>query len=359
MGAAAQAGAVSVLVAESHRTVAQALTELVGLLGYARVDATVTTGDEVLGVGVKLQPDVALLDLDLSPNCELVRSLHQQCPDLRIIMLADRAQDNTGGLVQAMAHGAVGAIYKESSFEELGRALEFSSSATPIVPDEATGMLLESYLGALADKRQRDVAMIQALAAAVEVRDLTTGRHLHRVTKLAEECLQEIDRELAANEDVGYGFLLHDVGKIGIPDAILNKPGPLDDSEWEVMQRHPELGVGIVEPASLSEAATEIILSHHERWDGGGYPHGLAKEEIPITARAFSVADAYDAMTSDRPYRAAMSHGDAIQIIRGNAGKLFDPDMVEVVTAVAGESDHGRIAADAVIDLTQEVPSQI
>ena len=347
---------VSVMVAESHRTVAQALTKLIGLLGYARVDATVTTGAEVLGMGNKLRPDVALVDLDLSPNCELVLALHKQCPELRIIMLADRAQQNTHRLVQAMTNGAVGAIFKESSFEELGRALEFSSSQTPVLPNEATGMLLESYLGALSDKRARDLAMIEALAGALEARDQATGEHLHRVTSLAQECLKIADPELAVNEDVRFGFMLHDVGKIGIPDAILNKPGPLDSSEWRVMKRHPEIGVDIVAPVGLSSMATDIILCHHERWDGGGYPNRLAKEEIPLAARAFSVADAYDAMTSDRPYRAAMTHGDAIMIIQANAGKRFDPDMVDVVMALAGPVSEGTapesVQLDPVIDLT-------
>lgn len=342
---------VSVMVAESHRTVAQALTKLIGLLGYARVDATVTTGAEVLGMGTKLRPDIALVDLDLSPNCELVLALHKKCPELRIIMLADRAQQNTHRLVQAMANGAVGAIYKESSFEDLGRALEFSSSETPVLPHEATGMLLSSYLGALSEKRTRDLAMIETLAGALEARDQTTGEDLHRLTKLAQDCLGEADPELAVNEDIRFGFMLHDVGKIGVPDAILNKPGPLDSSEWRVMKRHPEIGVEIVDPVGLSPVATDVILCHHERWDGGGYPNKLAKEEIPLAARAFSVADAYDAMTSDRPYRPAMSRGDALMIIQANAGKRFDPDMVDVVMAMAGPTSELPLD-DSVIDLT-------
>ena len=344
------AAQVSVMVAESHRTVAQALTKLIGLLGYARVEATVTTGAEVLGIGNKMRPDIALIDLDLSPNCELVKALHAQNPELRIIMLADRAQQNAGDLVKAMTNGAVGAIYKESSIEELGRALEFSTSSTPVVPTEATGMLLESYVGALSDKRQRDVAMIKALAGALEARDQATGEHLHRVTELAQQCLEKVDQDLAVNEEVKFGFMLHDVGKIGIPDAILNKPGPLDSSEWRVMRRHPEIGVEIVDPVNLSSLSTDVILCHHERWDGGGYPNGLKGEEIPIAARAFSVADAYDAMTSDRPYRPAMSRGDAMMIIQANAGKRFDPDMVDVAMSIAGPPSEPSM--DGFIDLT-------
>jgi putative two-component system response regulator len=194
--------------------------------------------------------------------------------------------------------------------------------------------------------------MIEALAAAVEVRDQCTGEHLQRVTALAQKCLEEAEPSLAMSPDVRYGFMLHDVGKIGVPDAILNKPGPLDRTEWSVMQRHPQIGVDIVGPVGLSDRATQIILCHHERWNGSGYPNGLSKDEIPLTARAFAVADAYDAMTSDRPYRNAMSRGDALQIIKASAGRTFDPDMVDVLVGVAMTEDGAGDFDETIIDLT-------
>ncbi|HET7483156.1 MAG TPA: HD domain-containing phosphohydrolase [Actinomycetota bacterium] len=338
-----------VLVAESHRTVAQALTQLVGELGHACVTGTATTPPETFDLAVRLQPDVALVDLELSPDCSLVTAIHRFCPDVRIVVLADRNERASDLVVRAMASGAVGAIYKEATLEELQRAVRISTSKTPVVPEDATGVLLESYIDALTEKRNRDVAMIKALAGAVEIRDSGTGQHLHRVTTLARACLAQIDPDLASNEEIGFGFLLHDVGKIGIPDAILNKPGPLTADEWKVMRRHPQLGLDIVGPVGLSSAATDIILCHHERWDGTGYPHKLVGEEIPLAARVFAVADSYDAMTSDRPYRLAMTPGDARQIIKSQAGRLFDPDMVDALLCVTTGAEAPRPAA--VIDL--------
>jgi putative nucleotidyltransferase with HDIG domain len=318
-----------VLIAERQKTVAKALAQIVTETDATSIAAAVGTAGDALDVASKLQPDVAIVDLDLSPDCSLVAGLHALCPETRIIVLSDRQADQGEAMVKALASGAVGAMYKEESLEQLRKAMHVSSRATPIMAEEAAGLLLGSYLEAMTDKRERDVATIQALAAAVEARDCGTGRHLKRVTDLAVRCMSEVDKKLAANEELAYGFLLHDVGKIGIPDAVLNKPGPLDEKEWASMRRHPEIGLEIVNPIGFSPVATDVILSHHERWDGAGYPFGLAGEEIPLTARAFSVADAYDAMTSDRPYRGAMPKEEAVSVIRLDRGARFDPDVVD------------------------------
>lgn len=318
-----------VLVAERHRTVGQALTALVDSLGGAQVTALARDAQEAIDLGSRLNPDVAIVELGLSPNCSLVAGLHALCPDTRIIVLGTREGD-ANDLVRALAAGAVGAIYKEASVDSLQRALSSSTRSAPVLADEASGVLLNCYMDVLTEKRKKDVAMIESLAAAVEARDASTGRHLDRVTALASECISVIDSDLATIEEIGYGFMLHDVGKIGIPDAILNKPGPLDADEWAIMRRHPELGVKIVEPAGFSEATTEIILCHHEHWDGDGYPNRLRAEEIPLTARAFAVADAYDALTSDRPYRKAVTKEEALDEIKDESGTTFDPDIVDL-----------------------------
>lgn len=323
--------AIKVLIAERHRTFGDSLARIIESSGNAEVTAQVTTtAEEALESGRKAAPDVALVDLALSPDCGLVTALHYLSPETRIVVMSERAAPATG-VIDALASGAVGAIYRDASMEELRRILASSSRHSPAVPGEATAILLDSYLTSLADRRHRDLATIEALAAAVEVRDLETGQHLRRVTSLAERCLNEIDSDLASNEEVQFGFTLHDVGKIGVPDAILMKPGSLTANEWKAMQKHPELGVKIVKPIGFSSAATDIILNHHERFDGGGYPQGLAGDEIAITARAFSVVDAFDAMTSDRPYRSAMSTADALEVLDRNAGTQFDPDVVKVL----------------------------
>jgi putative nucleotidyltransferase with HDIG domain len=300
----------------------------------ANIAAAVGTVREALDVGAKLNPDVAIVDLEVTPDCSLVAGLHALCPETRIIVLSDRGADQGELMVRALASGAVGAMYKEDSLDHLYKAVHVSTRSTPVLAEEAAGLLLNSYLDAMNDKRERDIATIQALAAALEARDYGTGRHLKRVTDLACSCMSKIDENLLANEELRYGFILHDVGKIGIPDAILNKPGPLDDREWDSMRQHPEIGVRIVTPIGFSPVATDVILSHHERWDGSGYPHGLAGDEIPITARAFSVADAFDAMTSDRPYRAAMSKNNVKDVIRLDKGRRFDPSVVDAFLEV-------------------------
>jgi hypothetical protein len=174
-------------------------------------------------------------------------------------------------------------------------------------------------------------ATAAALAQAIEARDSGTGGHVHRVTALAQVLLEAVDPVQAADEHLSFGFLLHDVGKIGVPDAILRKPGPLDEHERQIMDAHPEIGHGIVEQAGFAPLVGEIVLTHHERWDGLGYPRGLAGEQIPLATRLFAIADALDAMTSDRPYRQGMSLEDAFAEILRHSGTQFDPRAVEAL----------------------------
>jgi response regulator RpfG family c-di-GMP phosphodiesterase len=319
------------MIAERHRTIAQSLSSLVGELGNAEVVAEVGTAAEALEISQALAPDVAIIDLELSPSCSLISMMSERSPDTRIVILGDRDRGTPLGLVNALASGAVGAIYRdEMSIGDLVRAVHSSSRKRPVVADEAAGVLLSSYVDALSDKRQRDYSVIHALAAAVEARDSGTGQHLYRVTDLALRCLTELDENMARNEEVQYGFTLHDVGKIGVPDEILNKPGPLSAYELSIMRTHPELGAKIVEPIGFSSATMGVILHHHEKWDGMGYPKMLKGTEIPLAARTFAVADAYDAMTSERPYRMAMTDDEAIRIILDEREKAFDPDIVDV-----------------------------
>jgi ribonuclease P protein subunit RPR2 len=137
-----------------------------------------------------------------------------------------------------------------------------------------------------------------------------------------------------------FGFLLHDVGKVAIPDAILHKPGPLTDEERRLMQQHPLIGAEIVRGIDFLGDAAAVVRSHHERWDGNGYPDGLAGEAIPLAARVFAVADVLDALTTDRPYRPASAIADAREMIVADAGRHFDPAAIEAFCRVS----DGRIA---------------
>jgi HD-GYP domain-containing protein (c-di-GMP phosphodiesterase class II) len=143
-----------------------------------------------------------------------------------------------------------------------------------------------------------------------------------------------IARHLGFSEEsmvqVRRGAILHDVGKMGIPDTILLKPGPLDSQEWEIMQRHPKYAYDMLSHIEYLKPSLTIPLFHHEKWDGTGYPEGLKGEEIPLEARIFAVVDVYDALTSDRPYRPAWDKDRAIEYIREQSGRHFDPQVVEL-----------------------------
>jgi HD-GYP domain-containing protein (c-di-GMP phosphodiesterase class II) len=171
---------------------------------------------------------------------------------------------------------------------------------------------------------------VRALAAALELRDDETGGHAERVTRLALELARSIDPDLLDDPQLEYGFLLHDLGKIGVPDSILLKPGPLTARERETMRDHPILGERIVARVPyLRGTARQIVAAHHERWDGGGYPRRLRALDIPRCARIFAVVDAFDAMTNERPYRAAMKIDLALAEIERCRESQFDPLVVE------------------------------
>src|ERR671910_1458200 len=171
---------------------------------------------------------------------------------------------------------------------------------------------------------------VSALATALGTKDTGTRQHSQRVQRYALELARSIDPELASDPALEYGFLLHDIGKIGVPDQILLKPAPLSEAEWRLMKAHTVLGAQMIGGVNfLQEAGVQVVRSHHERWDGTGYPDGLAGEEIPLGARIFAVADAVDAITNNRPYRDAQSWRVCRHEIVAEKGKQFDPAVVE------------------------------
>jgi response regulator RpfG family c-di-GMP phosphodiesterase len=219
---------------------------------------------------------------------------------------------------------------------------------------EQQAKLLE---GLLRDLRESYEASLDAMVSAIESRDCETKHHCRRVQVYAVMLAQRLDVTPEALVDISYGSLLHDVGKIGVPDAILLKPGKLTDGEWEVMRRHTVIGHQMISKIKFLRGAADIVLHHHERWDGGGYPTGIAGEEIPLGARIFSIIDTYDAMTSKRPYKEALPIATARAEIERCAGTQFDPRIVkeflripdeDLIEARAGvESEKAAAAAEA------------
>lgn len=178
------------------------------------------------------------------------------------------------------------------------------------------------------------MATVRALANAVERRDAYTGKHAERVAAYGLEIARAAGLRLADDPEIEFGFLLHDVGKVGVPDAILFKPAPLNDEERALMERHPVIGWEILRDVEFLGEAKEVVRSHHERWDGRGYPDRLAGEDIPIAARVFAVADTLDALTTDRPYRPGSTFAHAREILRSGAGTQFDPAAIAAYEAV-------------------------
>jgi putative nucleotidyltransferase with HDIG domain len=193
--------------------------------------------------------------------------------------------------------------------------------------------------------RRSYMATVRALSNAVEARDAYTGKHAERVAAYGLELARKFPSDLVLTPELEFGFLLHDVGKVAIPDAILYKPSPLDDNERALMSRHPVIGAEIVQGIEFLGEAADVVRSHHERWDGTGYPDRLAADRIPMAARVFSVADVLDALTTERPYRPACSLRYARAMITAEKGTHFDPRVVDAFNSIDDQTFE-RIASE-------------
>ncbi len=208
-----------------------------------------------------------------------------------------------------------------------------------------TGTLVY-VLVALHDQRQRVLRREQeraydetlaGWAAALDLRDHSTAEHTSRVTELTVDLARRAGLVGFELVQVRRGATLHDIGKMGVPDDILLKPGALDEAEWVQMKRHPELAVHFLKDISYLRSALDIPWCHHEKWDGSGYPRGLSGEQIPLSARLFAVIDVYDAVTCDRPYRGPMPHEEAMDLVRAGSGSHFDPEAVRLFDELMAE----------------------
>jgi len=306
------------------------------------------SGEEALALLGGDLPDAVVLDLRMPgiDGAELCRRLRrdEETRDLPIVVLSggDEAE-----LERARKAGANDVIAKPFSPLELLAVVERLAGREawmpaplrdPLEHDEELLLYAQDLRHLIEVERAQRLLItkafrstVSALAGALESKDLGSARHSHRVRAYAVCLLAEID-SAALDRDPGieHGFLLHDVGKIGIPDAILRKRGLLTHAERQRMQTHTFIGERMLAGIPFLEGeGLNVVRSHHERWDGGGYPDGLADHAIPLAARVFSVADSLDAMTSHRPYRRALPWEAAREEILGQAGQQFDPEVVE------------------------------
>jgi response regulator RpfG family c-di-GMP phosphodiesterase len=309
--------------------------------------------------------DVGLPGLDGVSFCRQLKETYQeQAPAVVLLTGTDVSP------AAARVAGADALLRKPFSPLELVGTLERllgRSAAGSEVSDEPT--LREARSGEQLDLYARDLGellalermrrsqleqayrqTIESLARALEWKDAATGGHALRVQRYALQLAAAADPALLGDPSVEAGFLLHDVGKIAIPDSILRKRGPLTPSEQNLMRRHTLIGSELLTGIPLlAGEGLGVVRSHHERWDGAGYPDGLAGEEIPAAARVFAVADALDAMTSDRPYRKALPWHAAAEEIEAQRGRHFDPEVVDAFTALNPTLEGMRAAFERVV----------
>jgi putative two-component system response regulator len=341
-GGEVRAGRVLIVDADDRRR--RAMRHVVeGLEAVSHVEEAVSAlaaADRALHVDVALV-DCALPDADV---VDAIRLLHRAAPTLPVIGVS--AGTNPEVVRGALDAGAISFLSHTGPALTLGDAVIAALRGRGLVDPNLIRPVLNRYADLLENAHRRDRAVIESLAAAVEAKDTVTSRHLRAVSQLALKLADLVEPDLAGSDDFLYGCLLHDVGKIGVPERILAKPGPLTDAEWIVMRTHPRVGADVIRPLGLDPVVEHIVLHHHERWDGTGYPNGLSDQAIPLEARIFAVCDALEAMTAQRPYRGPLPADVAYQRVREGSGRQFDPTVVEAL-------EQGM--RDGTVELTREL----
>ena len=276
---------------------------------------------------------------------EFLRLVKQQNPETAFIMVTGLNDINTA--VDSLRIGAYDFIKKPFELPAIRRAVDRALERRRLLienrhyREELERKVRERSFElneALHDVEESYKITLEALVTALDAREHETQAHSQRVREYTLTLAQDLGLKHDDLIQTGRGALLHDVGKIGVPDSILLKPGKLNEAEWVEMRKHPQIGYDILRSIEFLSPAAEIVLCHQERWDGNGYPNGLTGLDIPLGARIFAVVDTLDAMTSDRPYRKALSFDAAVNEIRSCSGTQFDPRVAEAFLNVPPES---------------------
>lgn len=288
--------------------------------------------------------DLVMSDIRMpgKTGLELLSDIKEIDEDVMVIMIS--AVKDIESAISAMSKGAYDYVAKPFKLTEVVLIAKKAIEKRKLILQnkeyqrELERMVAERTIelqNALEELDSTYIFTLRALVTALDTRDEETQGHSLRVVKYTlklAELMDWGDKEQLKNLE--YGALLHDIGKIGIPDDVLRKPGKLTKEEWIVMQTHPEVGYKILHKIKFLEEPSQIVLHHHERFDGSGYPTGLKSQDIPIGSRIFAVADTVDAMTSERPYRAALSFEDASNELKKFSGIQFDPQVVDAFHSV-------------------------
>jgi response regulator RpfG family c-di-GMP phosphodiesterase len=324
-----ETGRKKVLIVDDEQPVRDVLNRTLVEAGYECVTASHV--DEALFDLGQERFNLVLSDI-LMPGktgIDLLEEVVRTWPDTAVMMVTAVAETSTA--VKALKMGACDYITKPFDLEEVvisvRRALDLQSLQ---VANREYRDHLEQKVEAQTEKlRETFLGAVRSLAEALDAKDRYTRGHSERVTLIARTLAEAIGMDDAQVERVRLAGTVHDIGKIGVPEKVLNKPGRLTDGEFEKVKVHSELGEKILKSLVRDEQILAYVRHHHERYGGGGYPDGIAGDEIPLGARLLAVADAYDAMTSDRPYREAVPEEEAQKQLLANRGNQFDPEVVD------------------------------
>ena len=323
-----------ILVVDDEEAVREILAEGLESFGYeaVAVGSAAQELERLRSGGV----DLVLTDIEMpgESGMVLLRRVKELVPDLDVVMVTGVVDAHTA--IEAIRRGASDYLTKPFNLDEVQIVVERTLDKRRLIFENR---VYQEHLEELVAERTRQLkksyeSTLQALVTALDFRDNETQGHSFRVVDYAVLVAQVMGITESDMGWIRYGAILHDVGKIGIPDSILLKPGKLNAEEWEQMKRHPELGFRMLQHIEFLRPALDIVLSHQERYDGTGYPSGLRGEEIPLGARIFAVVDTFDAMTSNRPYRAALSIEKAREEVREFSGSQFDPRVTEAFLSI-------------------------
>ncbi len=339
-----------IMIVDDESSVREIISQWLTLQGYS----CITADNSSEAISLLENNSIAMVISDIrmpgKSGLWLLQYITKHWPDISVIMLT--AVDVTRSAVDCLTQGADNYLVKPINLKELSLSVERALEKRrllmqnkqyqhdlEIIVEERTDVLKKT----LRKLKHSYEMTLEALVASLDAREHETGNHSQRVSMYAIRLAKEFGLKRGVLETISRGGLLHDIGKISIPDDILLKVGKLTKSEWRLMRQHPAAGYRLLKNIDFLESALEIILCHQEWYDGKGYPRGLKGNEIPLGARIFSVVDAFDSMTTDRRYRKKMSFAKAFQEIRDQAGKQFDPDVVEAFLRIpAGEWEKIR-----------------
>ena len=304
--------AAKILIADDNQAMREAIIRFVEAEGYTALAAR--NGREALALALEKQPDLVLLDVTM--------------PDIDGFEVCRRLKNNPR---TALIPITMLTVLDSPDHRRYGIEAGADDFLTKPFDERLLRARIQSQLRTkrLTDQLERTESVIVALALAVEAKDMYTEGHLWRLAHYGEQLAIAAGLSAEASRAVWQGGLLHDIGKIGVADGILQKPAPLTPEEYAQVKQHPEYGARIIAPLRFARDVAPIVRGRHEHWDGSGYPYGLKGKEIPLWARIFAVIDVWDALISDRTYRPAWTREVARDYIANQAGRQFDPQVVE------------------------------